>query len=259
MAVYLGNQLIGNGLYLGNENYRDSNVFVPVSNPVTAGRVLELNSTAASYGGSGTTWSDISGNGYNFTLINSPTFSASTGFSFNGSSQYANLAASSGLQNQFTTSVRGGITIFVDCYKNGTGSEGALFCGWNDNGGVYKWLFEINSNQTIESAVKSTPSGVTGANTTGTITTASRIILAFSVASDGTKTVYQNDVALAGTQSVPNENWASDNPPFTIAARLNSSSSPFQYLAGRVKAVVAYNTALTAGQRTSVYNYLLGL
>lgn len=39
----------------------------------------------ASYSGSGSTWSDISGNGYNGTLINSPTFSTAGYFTFNGS------------------------------------------------------------------------------------------------------------------------------------------------------------------------------
>jgi len=229
-------------------------------NPVTANRVLELNNTSASYPGTGATWSDVSGNGYNFTLINSPTWNSADGFSFNGSTQYASLAAGSGLAGQFSGNpVRGGITVFVDCYKNGTGSEGAMFSGWRDQGSVYKWLFEVNSNQTVETAVKTVTTGVTGANTTGTITTGTRIIMAFTVLSDGTKRAYQNDVALTGTQSVPNENWSSDDPPFTIAARINSSNNPFQYFGGKVKAVVAYKTALSDADRTSVYNYLLGL
>jgi hypothetical protein len=44
-----------------------------------------------SYPGSGTTWYDISGNGNNATLYNSPSFSSSDGggsFNFNGSNQY---------------------------------------------------------------------------------------------------------------------------------------------------------------------------
>jgi len=46
----------------------------------------------ASYSGSGTTWADISGNGYNATLINSPTHNAAGYFSFNGSNQTASIA-----------------------------------------------------------------------------------------------------------------------------------------------------------------------
>jgi len=48
-------------------------------------------SNTLSYSGSGSTWSDISGNGNNFTLVNSPTFDASNGgnFIFDGTNQYA--------------------------------------------------------------------------------------------------------------------------------------------------------------------------
>jgi hypothetical protein len=45
-----------------------------------------------SYPGSGTTWTDLSGNGRNQTLVNSPPFTTNY-FDFNGTSQYANFAA----------------------------------------------------------------------------------------------------------------------------------------------------------------------
>lgn len=48
--------------------------------------------SGSSYPGSGTTWSDLSGNGYDATLVGSPTFTSNASasyFSFNGSSQYA--------------------------------------------------------------------------------------------------------------------------------------------------------------------------
>jgi hypothetical protein len=47
---------------------------------VTSGLVVNYDaSNATSYPGSGTTWSDLSGNGYNATLENGPTFSAAFG------------------------------------------------------------------------------------------------------------------------------------------------------------------------------------
>jgi hypothetical protein len=45
-----------------------------------------------SYPGSGTTWFDLSGNGYNGTLVNSPTFSSSGFFTFNGTNSTASVA-----------------------------------------------------------------------------------------------------------------------------------------------------------------------
>jgi hypothetical protein len=232
-----------------------------VTNPVTSGRVLELNNTPTSYAGSGASWNDISGNGFNFTLVNSPTWSSTDGFTLNGSSQYALLQSGSGLQSYFTGSVRNGITVIADISgSSSTANDWSVLSGWRDvSPGTYKWLFEINTNNTVETAVKTVTTGVSGANTTGTITRAQRNIIVFDVASDGTKTVYVNNSALAGTQSVPNENWASDNPPFTIGARINSSNQPFQYLNGKVKSIVIYNRALSSTERTDVYNYLLGL
>ena len=60
---------------------------------VTSGLVLALDAAnTKSYPGSGTTWRDLSGNGNNGTLVNSPTYSSANGGSlvFNGSSQYVN-------------------------------------------------------------------------------------------------------------------------------------------------------------------------
>jgi len=58
---------------------------------VTDGLVLSLDAADKnSYPGSGTVWTDLSGNGYTGTLTNSPTFnSANSGFfTFNGTNQY---------------------------------------------------------------------------------------------------------------------------------------------------------------------------
>jgi hypothetical protein len=61
---------------------------------VQSGLVLNLDAGASSsYSGSGTTWSDLSGNGNNGTLVNGPTYNSSNGGSlvFNGSSQYIDI------------------------------------------------------------------------------------------------------------------------------------------------------------------------
>lgn len=60
---------------------------------VTDSLVLYLDAgLSTSYPGSGTTWTDLSGNGNDLTLVNSPTFTTSDGgyLSFNGANQYAN-------------------------------------------------------------------------------------------------------------------------------------------------------------------------
>ena len=65
----------------------------PISNYVTENLMLYLDAqNPQSYPGSGTTWFDISGNGYNASLINSPTWSNLGFFSFNGTNQTASIA-----------------------------------------------------------------------------------------------------------------------------------------------------------------------
>lgn len=67
----------------------------PPSPPiVTSGLLLNLDAgDPASYSGTGTTWTDLTGNGNNATLTNSPTYSSSQGgyFTFNGSTNFAEV------------------------------------------------------------------------------------------------------------------------------------------------------------------------
>jgi hypothetical protein len=65
---------------------------------VTDGLVLHLDAgNAASYPGSGTTWTDLSGNGNHATLINGPTFDSANGGSivYDGSNDYAQVSSTS--------------------------------------------------------------------------------------------------------------------------------------------------------------------
>jgi hypothetical protein len=249
--IYLGNNLVQTLL---NDEIVFTNTFTKTTfNPVTNGLVLELNVTADSYPGTGNTWYDVSGNGFNFNQSGSATFTTTNGWDLNGTNQY--LWATSSFGFQFTGSVDNGITIFVDQFKDDATSDGALFCGWDDSGTKYKFLTEINTNETIESAVNLV-TGVVGGDSTGTIATGTREIIGMSV-SGSTQIRYNNNVQLTGTVATSGT-WNSHNPPFTIGARLNGASL-VNPLNGKIKAVLAYNRALSSTERTAVYNYLLTL
>jgi hypothetical protein len=67
---------------------------------VTNGLVLALDAAnSKSYPGSGTTWTDLSGNGNNGTLTNGPTYSSANGGSiaFDGVNDYTNLGNASSI------------------------------------------------------------------------------------------------------------------------------------------------------------------
>ena len=79
-----------------NGNVKGAATTITSSPVITTGLMLNLDAgNSASYPGTGTTWYDLSGNGNNGTLINSPTFNnsiAGGAFTFNGSNQYVSTS-----------------------------------------------------------------------------------------------------------------------------------------------------------------------
>ena len=78
--------------FASQTNYNIANIELPLGMPNIVGNGLVLNLNAditESYPGSGTTWTDLSGVGSNFTLNNSPTFNPVGGITFDGVDDYA--------------------------------------------------------------------------------------------------------------------------------------------------------------------------
>lgn len=93
---------------------------------VTRGLQLNLDATnPASYPGGGSTWYDISGNGYNATLYNNPTYdnaNTSVGlgsFNFDGSTQYA-------VTGNVTPSFATNSATTIEVWAKNTGTGGCL-------------------------------------------------------------------------------------------------------------------------------------
>ena len=88
-----------------------SAVYSGTSGIVTTNIVLDLNATLTnSYGGSGTTWTDLSGEGNNATLVNGVAYSSDNGgyLVFDGSNDYITLG----------TSINSDISVHKDCSFN---------------------------------------------------------------------------------------------------------------------------------------------
>lgn len=91
----------------GQSSYLVTNIDYP--NIVTSGMVLNLDAGyIPSYPTTGTTWNDLSGNGFNGTLVNGPTFSSLGGGSivFDGSNDYVSITDNATLRpTVFTTNI----------------------------------------------------------------------------------------------------------------------------------------------------------
>jgi len=122
----------GNGglKIFGNTGRLVSKVVPNIPTIVKSGLILHLDaSDPASYTGSGATWHDLSGNGNDATLYNSPTYTNSNGgeITFDGSSQYAQ-GPGLGSHSSWTASIwvnfvtfgtSGTTTLFTDMYGSG--------------------------------------------------------------------------------------------------------------------------------------------
>ena len=103
---------------------------------LTNGLVMALDAAnSKSYPGSGTTWTDLSGNGYSSTLINSPTFNSANGGSifFDGTNDYADLNSNNIVAgtNPFT---------IESFYKTTGGTNGAIFTNYGTGYGSGVWF-----------------------------------------------------------------------------------------------------------------------
>jgi hypothetical protein len=143
----------GNFILVNNTNTGNFTMSTAVGGLITTGSMLYLDAgNALSYPGSGTTWTDLSGNGRDGTLTNGPTYSATNGGSivFDGTNDFVQCAGSltvtaatfvswirrNGNQGQYD-----GIL-----FSRGTNTTGMNFqvsnqlgYHWNDAGNTYNW------------------------------------------------------------------------------------------------------------------------
>jgi hypothetical protein len=154
MAIYYGNKYV-NGFYgtssFGLGYYGGVEIHYgtpggpppPVLPPVTSGLGLYLTTyESTSYPGTGTTWYDLSGNGYNFTL-NNPSFYTDGGFNYfyfandGGTKRYATNTANftSGMPSALNAFNAKG-TYFYVVHKNAAKNFGLYSCLGSINNGT---------------------------------------------------------------------------------------------------------------------------
>lgn len=197
----------------------------------------------ASYPGSGTTWTDLSGQANTGTLNNSPTFTRAVGggtFLFNGTNQTASVA-SLNLQQNFT----------LEAWVNQNVLNGFAIFGQGPqtiNNGLHIWY---TGNTTIRFGMYGNDTDFTVATSTGTWY---HMIFTYNHSSPYTKGFYLNAVVQSGT-AVTGPAAYTGSGVFRLGATYSTGGN---YGNGYFEGVKMYNRILTADEITSNFNALRG-
>ena len=222
---------------------------------VQQGLVLNLDAgNPYSYAGAGTTWYDVSGNSFNATLINSPTYSSDNGGVLNwasASSQYATVSMNSTLRVA-------NISEEVWVYLSGTADQifiGSQY-GTSSNNSFALWIqsgtfyFGVNTGGTFYYTTSSAPSTGTWYHLVHTY-------------NGTTQYLYINGVLTTTFNSSASGNISYDtnNTLLAIGADFNGSGynvGPTGYVNGKMPVARIYNIALSAAQVLQNYNATKG-
>lgn len=215
---------------------------------VTNGLVLNLDAgDPSSYPGTGTTWTDISGNGNNATLVNGVGYDSANGgsLSFDGVDDYAIISHSSSLN--FPTA----LTISVWYYSGN--AEHYLYLKGRTDIDDYNPLVYANGTYGWTG-----PSGRSFYNPpTGYIQTNTWYNLAVTHISGSDPIVYRNSIP--STSYVYTEGSgvrALGTNPYPVGINADVPRGQIGTFNGKIASIQAYNRALTAAEIQQNYNAL---
>jgi len=255
-----GGLLIGRGFYAGTRNSTGRVAFVRLYNRPFSQDEINQNYNAMrgrfevdnmivdsslklwldagnpnSYSGSGTTWTDLSGNGNNATLVVAPTYSGSGYFTFNGSSQYASIPSSASL----TTTTP---TIIIACTVAASGtpmSKGQYGSYWN---------YGINGPATTNFRLRNND-GDTVSATYGTISGMN----IFAGVWDGTNMNFYLNGNLV-SQSTQFYGPVANNTGFLTIGCALYGATPTEFFNGNIAMIQVYNRPLSAAEIKQNFN-----
>lgn len=238
-----------NGNILTNlqiKNYNEANI-------VRNGLILYLDAGIAnSYPGSGTTWTDLSGNSYNASLINGPTYSRNGGGSivFDGSNDYASVNVNSWIRS--TSSAYTFSSFFY--YNDGSngGAPYSLMTSPNDgntndgfwhhlNLGNWLWRTEDNVSGEFGGNVES-PSPFSNGNWYHIATVVKTNSLIF----------YRNGLPVATISTT--FNWANLRNDHTAYLYISTGYGDLYYMNGNISNFQMYSRELSASEILQNYN-----
>jgi hypothetical protein len=221
---------------------------------VKDGLVLALDAADTnSYPRTGTTWTDLSGNGYNGTLTNTPTFSTANfgNFTFNGTTQYVDVA-NTGTTLQFANTTFT-VSLWIKTSSSASGTQLISKGATPSSGG---WTIQLNSDGTVTGTTK----GSTGFNTYNRTSVAivndntwKNIVVIYTTntttLASNTTSIYINGNLSNGTGTLGTIIYATTTDTVQIARRPTGN-----YWAGSWANTQIYNRALTTTEVLQNYN-----
>jgi hypothetical protein len=214
---------------------------------VTDGLVLCLDAgNPKSYTGSGTTWTDLSGNGNNGTLTNSPTYLTDNGgiIDFNGSTNYADVTSSA-----LNLDV-GSIELWIKSDDPTDNLNQQIFARTNTSAGTFN-IFK-NTTNLFQFSIRLTTNTQYSIGSDSTATTNWTHIVGTY---DGT---IQKMFVNAIQQSTTNSISGTLNISGTLAINIARQTTGTVYFDGKISTVRVYNKALTQQEIQQNYNALKG-
>lgn len=203
-----------------------------------------------SYAGSGTTWSDLSGNNYNATLVSSPTFNSSGYFTFDGSTDYATLGNISGLD------IGNGndITVSVWLKTNSVVSK-ALISKYQTDTAEGGWVINLLNTGVVNIGLKDSAGNSITKSSVGTVNNSvwREVSVIFRGSAGGAVSIYI-DGNFDSDSSTLAGNRANNSRALLIGGVHTPTNVINPQYSGDISIVKIYNTALTAQQILNNYN-----
>lgn len=214
------------------KNYNETNI-------VRNGLVLYLDAGIAnSYPGSGTTWTDLTGNGYNGTLVNGTYFSTASGgvMNFDGTNDYIDISSPNMTSTNYTVfGAARYTTIDAPIYPAGY-EAGRLISARNNN-----WLLGHWGGYTGNYYAEGWVSGVPG----GTSDTNWKILA-------GTGNISSDVYGLYVNSSLTVSNGGGSQGPNGFI--LGSYQGNSEFANGQIGVLLVYNRVLSASEILQNYN-----
>jgi hypothetical protein len=226
----------------------------PTSTPNIVSTNLQLYLSPSSYVGSGTVW-DTSVGSTDATLSGSPTYNASSGFTFNGTSSYGRIPSVNGITN-FTNSQQYTVEVWFNPANGQPNSgEAELLEKWNLNNEA-RYPYTIRFNEGASSMLVAAFDGTNFPQVSVTgfpVNTWRQIVAVFDFVGK-TLTVYRNGVS-GGTTSLIGVGQVSNTSPVGIAGRVAAGTGGLQVpFKGTVGIIRIYDTSLTSSQVLQNFN-----